>query len=83
MLNNSRAQHQSPKGSGRGQELRSPQLFPQEKMPSGLPGAHIPAVTQGSLLPDGFLSDCLSPGSCHSEGCSKQGPKVNCIAYRT
>lgn len=48
-------------------------------MPSGLPGA----VTQGSLLPDGFLSDCLGPGSCHSEGCSKQGPKVSYVANRT
>jgi hypothetical protein len=52
-------------------------------MSSGLPGAHIPAVTQGSLLPDGFLSDCLGPGSCQSEGFSKQGPKVSYIAFRT
>lgn len=52
-------------------------------MPSGLPGAQLPAVTQGSLLPDGFLSDCLGPGSCHSEGCSKQGPKDSYIVYRT
>lgn len=72
-----------PKAVGGGQ-LRSPQLFPQgKKMSSGLPGAHIPAVTQGSLLPDGFLSDCLGPGPCHSKGFSKQVPKVSYIAFRT
>lgn len=85
MVGSSIAQRQPrpcPQGCGRDQELRSPQLFPQEKNAFRPPRGSVPAVTQGSRLPDGFLSDCLGPGSCHSEGCFKQRPKVSSIASK-